>query len=167
MLQCWGSCMYKYLICSTISPALYKMLDLQIISAISLRLHQCLGSPTVENTHSKRRQDTQAQISRLGWYWERRGKIQEFFLFAISQHYNDNLLPPARGPTLYSRQSLTYIFYAWVGSHDIQSPLREDSTSNVTTDDCDKRWPDLIVGVQAQAGPQLLAQLVIIFIVSL
>lgn len=88
-------------------------------------------------------------------YWKRRAKIQEFFLLPISQHYNANLLPHAKGPTLSSQQSLTYIFYARVGSHDIYSPLREDFTSNVTTDDCDKRWPELIFGVQAQAGPQL------------
>lgn len=69
----------------------------KIVSAISFRLHLCLRSPTV--ARRRRRQDTWAQISRLGWPWKRTPKIQEFFPFPVSQHYNVNLLPPAKGLT--------------------------------------------------------------------
>lgn len=102
-----------------------KLQSSKIISAISFRLHLCLGSTTVANTHSKRRQDTWAQISWLGWHWKTTPKIQECFPFPISQHYNANIPPAAKGPTstLFLQMTWTYIFYAWMGSHVIHSPL--------------------------------------------
>lgn len=133
----------------------------KIISAISFRLHLCLGSPTVANTRSKRRQDTWAQISWLGCHWKITPKIQEFFPFPISQHSNANLPPPAKGhtSTLFPQMRWTYIFYAWMGSHVIHSPLWADYMSNVTTDECERRWPDLYVWVHAQVGQQTLPPL--------